>query len=61
MFDPVAPGAEVASLARVQRPVDPLPGRQHLLDRSVADRVDPDLQAGDVAAVEELREVVIGV
>ena len=39
VLDAVAARAEMPAPARVQRRVHPLPGREHLLDRAVPDRV----------------------
>src|SRR5207344_1742212 len=55
----VPPGAEVASLARIQRAVDPLPRAEHLLDRSITDRMHTDLQPRPVRVVEEPRQLIV--
>src|SRR5207253_1998806 len=58
VLDPVPASPEVTTAARVERPVDPLPHRQRLIDGGVADGVDGDLQASEVGVVEELGQLV---
>src|SRR5439155_3593665 len=60
MLDAMPAGPEVPSLAGVERAVHPLPAREYLLDPAVTEGVNADLQAGAVAAVEELGELVVG-
>ena len=55
----VPPRPEVPPFAGVERLVDALPHRQHLVDRAVADRVNADLQPCGMPSVEELGQLVV--